>query len=184
MMGKKVVAVYAILFVISLISASAAAEELKWMLLKDGSVPNEVRSILVKCEKKDEYADCIIIGSKIWKPYDPHSPYTVGAKPGTCLVENEISHVKAQYTLDKSIFLANEGPTFSMCSTHLVTTIDFGQKTYTLRIFSDVTANSKGGPPCEGMTDRTYHYVEAPFMGPGVDLSCSAIKPILPGWTP
>jgi hypothetical protein len=131
----------------------------------------------IVCESQGDRQLCTIVGTRISKP--KRKPLGAIHEPiMACYVEVGSSTVSVGAS--GHVYVAQEGPAGSMCQTQLVTTIDFLEKRYVLRKFSD----DHSGEVCSVQSDETHIYTEGDFAKAADDLSCQVIEAIPSMWQP
>lgn len=137
---------------------------------------NSFAIVQVDCEADGVTENCIIAGTHIFRTNI--KPLGATQDPSKyCYVEVGISITSLNNV--GGVFASQEGPG-GMCLTQLISTIDYTNKKYTLRKFSEI----RTGDFCAAQPDETHIYTNDVFMAPFESLHCNGFESIPTLWSP
>jgi hypothetical protein len=163
---------------IALAAYLAPADAKQTMSLAERTIDG-IAIVEIECEQNGEMQACSIAGTHIFR--SSTKPLGASGDPRkVCYVEVGVSNVAARASPSAAnLYVSAEGPG-GMCSTQIVSTIDFSMKIYTFtRSSADHT-----GDVCGQIANETHTYTNAAFVAPANELRCEGVEAIPSLWFP
>jgi hypothetical protein len=135
---------------------------------------DELVIVEILCEARSQ---CDLAGTRISK--SATRPLgAIGDPKTTCFIE--VGSSKLSVKEINGILVSQEGPGGTSCATQIISAINFKDKTYNTRSFS----NSKEGAFCQAQRDEKIEYSAADTTLPLKSMRCEALEFIPSVWQP